>query len=224
MAPTTIEGLRPRAPYFRKLVREHFPPDRAAQILDLGCGHGALLHFAREAGFANAIGVDGSHQQVLAARALGIPGVEERDIFDKLQSQAQESVDVVVSFDVIEHFTRDELIDFVDAVRRVLRRGGRWIIHSPNGESPFASRMRYWDYTHELSFTRTSIAQLLLSSGFTTVTSHEDAPVVHGVRSAVRAAAWALIRLGLRAYIAVETGDGRSRNIFSQNFVTVAVK
>src|SRR4051812_17577755 len=151
MAPTTIEGLRPRAPYFRKLVREHFPPDRAAQILDLGCGHGALLHFAREAGFANAIGVDGSHQQVLAARALGIPGVEERDIFDKLQSQAQESVDVVVSFDVIEHFTRDELIDFVDAVRRVLRRGGRWIIHSPNGESPFASRMRYWDYTHELS-------------------------------------------------------------------------
>ncbi len=33
MAPESIEGLRSRAPYLRKLVRKYFPADKAAQIL-----------------------------------------------------------------------------------------------------------------------------------------------------------------------------------------------
>lgn len=222
LAPDTVAGLAPRAPALHKLVRQHFPADRNAAVLDLGCGHGALLHFARAAGYTNLRGVDGSPEQVAAARRLGIDGVEEGDLRDALAAQPDASLDVVVAFDVIEHFTRDELLPFVDEVRRVLKPGGRWIIHVPNGESPFGGRMRYWDMTHELAFTRTSLAQLLLSSGFAEVRCFEDQPVVHGAKSALRWVLWQGFRALLRLYIAAETGDAGGGHIFSQNLLAVA--
>lgn len=224
LAPQTLAGLAPRSHALRRLICEHFPPDKNAAVLDLGCGHGALLHFARAAGYTNLRGVDGSPEQVAAAGRLGIEGVEEGDLRDALAAQPDASLDVVIAFDVIEHFTRDELLPFVDAVHRVLKPGGRWIIHVPNGESPFGSRMRYWDLTHELAFTRTSLAQLLLASGFSEVRCFEDKPVVHGAKSALRWSLWQGFRGLLRLYIAAETGDAGGQHIFSQNLLAVACK
>ena len=224
LAPPTLGGLKPRATYLIKLIHAHFPVDRRSAILDLGCGHGALIHFAQREGYVNIRGVDRSPEQVGAAQRLGIEGVEEGDLLATLVAQTDGSLDVVVAFDVIEHFTRDELLGFVDQVQRVLRPGGRWIIHTPNGESPFCGRMRYWDLTHELIFTRTSIIQLLLSSGFSNVQCFEDAPIPHGLTSAVRWLLWKVIRSGLRLYLAAETGDTASSAIFSQNFLIVADK
>jgi hypothetical protein len=117
-----------------------------------------------------------------------------------------------------------ELIYFIDEVHRVLRKGGKWIIHIPNAESPFAGRIRYGDFTHELAFTRVSITQLLKSSGFSLVTCHEDTPIPHGLKSAVRWLLWKVIRGTLRLYLGAETGAGEKACIFSQNFLTVAVK
>jgi len=102
--------------------------------------------------------------------------------------------------------------------------GGRWVIHTPNGDSPFAGRIRYGDFTHEMAFTRTSISQVLLSSGFVKVVCREDKPVPHGIKSAVRWILWKMIRSGLRFYIAVETGAAESECIISQNFLVIAVK
>lgn len=224
LAPETLDGLKPRAAYLRKLIRQHFPADRSSTVLDVGCGHGTLIHFARECGYTSLRGVDGSPEQVAAARQLGIMGVEEGDLLRVLANQPDTSLDVVVAFDVIEHFTRDELIPFIDQVIRVLKPNGRWIIHAPNGESPFCGRMRYWDLTHELAFTRTSLNQLLLSSGFSTVCCFEDTPIVHGAISALRWVLWKIIRSMLRLYIASETGDAGNAHIFTQNMLAVATK
>lgn len=224
LAPPTLAELAPLAPYLRRLIRGHFPRDRGARILDLGCGHGAMLHFAREAGYTNLRGVDGSREQVAAAQRLGIKGVEQGDLHEVLGSQPDASLDLVVTFDVIEHFTRDELLPFVDEVHRALKPGGGWIIHVPNGESPFGSRMRFWDLTHELAFTRTSIAQLLLSSNFSDVCCFEDIPVVHGAKSGLRWLLWKGFRGVLRLYIAAETGDASNAHVFSQNLLAVARK
>jgi 2-polyprenyl-3-methyl-5-hydroxy-6-metoxy-1,4-benzoquinol methylase len=224
LAPATLNGLRPRAAYLRKLVRNYFPTDRNAAIVDLGCGHGALIHFAREAGYRNVEGIDRSPEQVAAANRLGIYGVREGDLIEAISSLPGESHEVVVTFDVIEHFRKDEVIAFVDQVRRVLRPSGRWIIHTPNGESPFGAKMRYWDFTHESAFTRESIRQLLLSSGFERVDCYEDTPIPHGVKSSIRWFLWKGIRAGLRLWLAVETGDSGRSAIFSQNLLAVAAK
>lgn len=224
LAPESIDGLRPRAPYLNKLIRDHFPPDKTATILDLGCGHGALIYFARRAGYVNIVGVDTSPEQVAESKRLGINGVSEGDLMETLQRLQDGSQDLVVAFDVIEHFTKNEIVSFVDEIHRVLRKGGKWIIHTTNGESPFAGRIRYGDFTHELAFTRVSITQLLKSSDFSFVTCYEDAPIPHGLKSAVRWVLWKAIRGILRLYLAAETGAGEKACIFSQNFLTVAVK
>ena len=169
-------------------------------------------------------GVDGSTEQVEAAQRLGIEGVEQADIFETLSKEAPEALDCIVTFDLIEHFDRDELILLVDCIRRALGPGGRWIIHTPNAESPFGMRTRYGDLTHELAFTRTSLAQLLLSSGFSQVNFYEDQPVAHGVKSAARWVLWKGLRSLLRLYLAVETGDTGRDAIFSQNLLAVAFK
>ena len=224
LAPLTLSELAPREPYLRKLVLQHFPKDKDASVLDLGCGHGALLHVARKLGYRNILGVDGSPEQVAAAKLLGIDDVKQCDLMHALELQEDGSLDVVIAFDVIEHFTREELLPFVDQVLRVLNVRGRWIIHVPNAESPFGGRMRYWDLTHELAFTRTSLSQLLLSSGFGEVRCFEDMPVVHGTKSAVRWLLWKMFRSVLRLYIAAETGYASNEHIFSQNLLAVALK
>ena len=222
LAPGTIAGLRPRIPYFRALVRRHFPADPNASILELGCGHGALLHVLQVAGYRNARGVDGSPEQVAAARRLGIDGVAEGDLVRTLADTPATSLDVVVVFDVIEHFGKEELLPIVDAVHRVLRPGGIWVIHVPNCEGPFGAYSRYSDFTHELAFSRFSLSQLLRASGFAPVVCYEDRPVPHGPISAMRAVGWMIIRTALLAYVAVETGSWDRGAVFTQNMLAVA--
>ena len=224
LAPQSVAGLTPRLPYLRWLVHTCMPEDRAAAILDIGCGHGAILYALQQAGYHNARGVDGSGEQVQAAARLGIHGVVQGDLMQTLRESADASLDVVIASDVIEHFTKAELIPLVDEVQRVLKPGGRWVIHVPNGESLFGNRMQCWDYTHEQAFTRTSLGQLLVASGFARVEAHEDRPIAHGLTSSMHAALWRLIRAALLFYIAVERGSLDRRAVFSQNLLAVAWK
>jgi cyclopropane fatty-acyl-phospholipid synthase-like methyltransferase len=224
LAPVTLDGLASRAATLRDVIRRFFPMQRAAQVLDLGCGHGALLHFARQAGYVNMTGIDVSPEQVAEARRLGIEGVQEGDLLATLAALPEASQDIVVAFDVIEHFAKVDLLPFVDEVRRVLKPGGRWLIHAPNGESPFVGAIRYGDFTHELAFTRASLSQLLLSSGFSRAEFFESGPVAASLTGAVRVALWRTIRLGLRLWLAAETGDTGRSAIFTRNFFTVAFK
>ncbi len=220
-------AARPRSttsnPYLAKLIRDHFPAERASKILDLGCGEGSFLRELRRAGFSDVAGVDRSPEQVAEAARQGEPGVRLGDILVEAAALPDASHDVIISFDVLEHLRRDEILDLAENVRRALRPGGRWVIHVPNAESPFFGRMRYGDVTHEQAFTRGSIRQLLADAvGFKAVRCFEDAPVIHGAKSVVRLAMWKAIRLGLRAYLAAETGETGPEVIFTQNLVAIA--
>ena len=218
------EGLERRRPYLDKLVRDHFPADRNAAILDLGCGHGAILWAARRAGYTNARGIDASPEQVAAAKRLGIDGVEQQDLREGLAALPAGSLDTVVLFDLFHYFDREDQIAIIDAVHQALKPGGRWILHVPNGEALFAGRMRYWDYLASGSFTRASIAQILLASGFREVRSFEDQPVPHGPKSLARWVLWKTIRSVSRLVLAAETGELGRDAIFSQCLLAVATK
>lgn len=217
-----LEALRRRGPYLRRLIRLHFPPAKDARILDLGCGYGALLHFAREQGYGNVRGVDTSRDQIEAAGRLGIDGADQGDVMATLIELEDSVLDCVTAFDLLEHLDREELFALADEVLRVLKPGGVWLIHVPNGESPFFGRNLYGDLTHEVAFTRTSIAQLMHAAGFSDVECFEDTPVPHGVKSWVRAVLWKMSRAMLRAYIAVETGDACRDAVFSQGLLATA--
>ncbi len=217
-------GLRSRGRFLEPMIARHFPADREAAILDLGCGGGEILYFAQRAGYRNSRGVDISGEQVAAAQRLGVAGVAEGGLLETLNGLAPDSLDAVLSMDVLEHLTRDELIPVIDEVRRVLAPGGRWIVNVPNAESPLFGRVRYGDPTHELAFTSESLRTLLVASGFRSVDCFENVPVRDSVKGWIRWCLWQLIRGGLRLYLAAETGDTGRRAIFSQNLLAVAFK
>ena len=166
--PDCLQDLENRGPTMRYVIDAFFPVDKSAVILDLGCGHGTLVHFARQAGYSN--------------------------------------------------------IQGVDAVQGVLKPGGRWIIHAPNGNSPFFGTIRYGDFTHEQAFTPSSLQQLLKASGFARIEFAECAPRLYGVKSAIRVILWQLIRLLYRLILTAETGDYGRGAIVTQNFYAVAQK
>ena len=216
-------GLERRRPFLDKLVAEHFPPDKAAAILDLGCGHGAIIWAAQRAGYIAVSGVDASPEQVAAAKDLGIAGVRQGDLMKTLAEAADATLDAVVLFDLYHYFTRGQQMWIADHVLRVLKPGGRFILHVPNGEALFAGRMRYWDFLADFSYTHASLSQVLKAAGFAAVACFEDRPVAHGLKSTVRAILWQLVRLRLRLLLAIETGE-TGEAIFSQVMLAVARK
>lgn len=224
LAPATVDGFAPRASSLCRMIRKYFPDDRMVSVLDLGCGHGALIYFLQSAGYRNVQGVDVSPEQVAEALRLGIEGIHEEELLATLRNLPDHSQDVVIAFDVIEHLTKSELLLFVDEVFRVLKPGGRWLIHAPNGESPFVGAILYGDMTHEQAFTRVSLAQLLLSSGFSRIECHESGPVPVGMKSSVRWVLWHGIRFLLRLWTAAETGDLGRDAIFTRNLLAVAYR
>ena len=212
-----------REPYLKKIISKHFPKNKNSTILDLGCGGGELIYCAKKSGYKNISGVDCSDQQVASAKMLGVSSVVKGDLLVELSKLKQASLDCIISFDVLEHFSKNEIIEFVDQVQRALVSGGTWIIHVPNGDSIFFGKVLFGDFTHEIAFTKASAAQLFGASGFSSVEAYEDRPVIHGFKSAIRYLCWLVIRFFLRSYILVESGSDNGQ-IFSQNLLIVVTK
>ena len=215
---------RDQSHYARRLIRRHFPRERTARIVDLGCGDGTLLSTAATEGYSNSVGIDLSPEQISAAQLRGLHAVRQEDAFGFVERTPDGTVDVVLTLDILEHFTRDEVLRLAKGIQRILSTSGRWLIHVPNGSSPMHGRIRYADLTHETAYTTSSLAQLLRLAGFREFTFYEDTPVVHGVKSAVRAFGWWIARALLRTFLAIETGNSGATEVFSQNLLAVAVK
>jgi 2-polyprenyl-3-methyl-5-hydroxy-6-metoxy-1,4-benzoquinol methylase len=216
--------LKSRRSHLSHAIRHFLPQDRHCRILDLGAGYGAFVQLAREAGYSLTEGYERSGQSVQAAHGLRINGVEEGDLLTVLRERPDNWCDVVVTFDVIEHLSKKELFECADGIQRILRKGGRWLIHAPNAESPMFGSIRYGDVTHELAFTRHSLAQILSVTKFANVECYEDAPHPHGVNSAFRWALWKLIKGAFFTMSAIETGYLDRGSIFTRNLFAVATK
>lgn len=227
---THMDALGPAGPaaierdrrLFRALYRRFLPRTKDAAVLEIGCGTGSFLAFLRGEGFTHVHGIDVGEEQVAAARKLGIEGVELADAMPFLRAHPM-GYDFIAALDVIEHFTKDEVMEFLDGVRDALRPGGRLLLRTPNADSPFHSWIRYGDFTHEVTFTPRSIRQVLRAAGFTGIDVYPLEPYVHGLPSAVRRLVWLGLKQLIRVYLLVEQGTGGS-GVFTANLCAVARK
>lgn len=81
-----------------------------------------------------------------------------------LNSIASNSVDVVHSSNLFEHFTDEELSKTMSEVKRVLKVGGKLILMQPNYR---LHPGRYFDdHTHKKIFTDASLESFLVENGF----------------------------------------------------------
>lgn len=211
-----------RAAYIQQVIRKFIPVDRGIKLLDLGCGHGAFLYFLERAGYPNIVGIDISSEQVDLAHRLGLPHVAQGDIYEYLLGLDGDSIDVILLLDVIEHYSRPQLFELLDEVYRVLRAGGKCIVHVPNGEGLFGLRTLFSDLTHELAFTVRSLQQLFFAVGFGHIACYEDRPIVHNLASGVRRTVWDVGTIPARLLRVAETGERQA--ILSSNMTAVAIK
>lgn len=204
--------------------RQHFkaflPADKSARIADLGCGAGGLVWWLRQSGFANCSGVDGSVEQVELAHHLGIDNVLLGDVFEFLDKEKEHAV--LFARDLIEHFDKQSVFDFLEKCLVSLTPGGRLVLQVPNAESPYFGRVRYGDFTHELAFSPSSIVQLLGAAGYTNIEVYPWRPAVTGLTSLARYCAWRILEPVLKLPILIESG-GHNR-IVTMNLIATARK
>lgn len=209
---------------YAMIVKRFFPRNKSAKIIDLGCGSGGLVSYAHNDGYKAIEGVDGSEEEVSVAHKRGRTNVSLNDITSFLRGCKDESVDLITSFDVIEHLDRDELLTLSVEIFRVLKGRGYWVLHTVNAASPFSGDIRYGDLTHEQAFTFTSIKQLALYTGFGTVKIFESAVPAHGLLSLVRKVVWKVVVFFFTVAHAAETGNLSFRLVWTRNFYAVLSK
>ncbi|MCA9622913.1 MAG: class I SAM-dependent methyltransferase [Myxococcales bacterium] len=203
--------------HFGKLL----PIQKNARILEVACGQGSFLHYLKRRGFTHLTGVDISPEQIeLARRVCENVHLEDASSF---LARHEGSFDLVVGFDIIEHFQKDEAVAFMDRVHGALATEGRLLLTTPNGSHIF-SEPRYYDFTHEICFTPHSMSQLLGVCGFEPVAYGEGGPAPVSPASAVRYALWrGVVRPLIRGYNFVEQGHGGS-GVYTRNFIVSARK
>ena len=216
------EAAKKAARHFKVRFLPFLPEKREVRILELGCGQGKFLKFLEDRGYQNIAGVDISAEQVELARALVTScEVFQANALDYLKECRQ--VEVIVAIDLIEHFTKDEVMRFLKLAYDRLESEGILLLQTPNAVSPFATRIRYGDFTHEVCLSSRALANILRISGFEPMTFGECGPVIHGVKSAIRWVGWQIIRLLVMAYMLIETGTAGGK-VYTQVMIAVARK
>ncbi len=101
-------------------VLELLAPGRGERILDLGCGDGPLTLKIMQAG-AQALGLDASPDQIVAARDRGV----EARVGDAMALDFDQDFDAVFSNAALHWMKRPEAV--IDGVWRALKPGGRFV-------------------------------------------------------------------------------------------------
>jgi 2-polyprenyl-3-methyl-5-hydroxy-6-metoxy-1,4-benzoquinol methylase len=195
------------------------PDDLDAAVLDAACGDGKLLSFFLRRGFNNVHGVDLSPEQVALARQV-LPSVGCEDVRTYLASRPK-AFDLIIALDLLEHLTRDEALDFLQLAHASLRPRGRLVLQTPNGASPWVGTVYFSDMTHEVCYTAVSLGAFLRIAGFQHAEFRECDPTVLGIRSAVRAGAWRIVRSLRQVISMIETGH-QGGPVFTRVFLASA--
>jgi SAM-dependent methyltransferase len=204
-------------------LRGWLPADRNTPVLDLGCGPGNFLFLMEKLGYTNLTGVDRSGEQIEMARQWCPRSTLIHGDVKEFLAGNPGKFGLIGGFDLIEHFSKREILPLIKQIADALSAGGRLILQTPNAESPWGLGYRYGDFTHEIAFTPQSLEHLLRLHGFTDFQTRECGPYAHGIKSLIRFFVWRLIRLGLLIWNLAETG-GAGSGVYTRNFTITAIR
>ncbi|MBV6512592.1 MAG: Ubiquinone biosynthesis O-methyltransferase [Ignavibacteriaceae bacterium] len=197
---------------------QKYPKD--AKILEIGCGPGFFLEYLKNRGYDNALGIDFSEEQIAFADKRGVKAIAG-DALQFLKSCSND-YDIILAFDFIEHFSKDELILLSRDIYNALAPGGMLLLHTPNAQGLFPNRIIHGDLTHLTIFNPNSIVQLFGSAGFTGIEVFETGPVPKDIKGRLRLVAWSLLKVFLNLLKTIESGGGIS--IWTQDMIGVCYK
>ena len=155
----------------------HLPKAKPGQtLLDVGCGNGIFLDFARHAGWQT-LGIDFDPNAVACCLQKGL-GVKQGGI--EILADQSDRFDWITLSHVIEHVHHP--LDLLAACHRLLKPGGQLWIETPNlnaqGYHDFGSAWHALDSPrHLVLFTRHSLIKALSAKGFEEITDADFRPI-----------------------------------------------
>ncbi len=204
-----------------QLNREILPltsKEKSIKIVDIGCGIGSLVKTFNDAGYTNVIGIDISEEMVGVAHTLGISGVQQGDIISFLQNN-KTTFDLITGIDIIEHFTKDELVALLILVKDALRPNGIAIFRTPNMDSLYASVFANGDFTHENYLNSSSAKQVMLNCGFNEVKILPGLILIQNpIKEILRSMLWFFIKFRIRLEL-FASGRSSSNIILNPNLL-----
>ncbi|MBL4715571.1 MAG: class I SAM-dependent methyltransferase [Bacteroidia bacterium] len=160
--------LKEEEKQYRAEILKLLPSDKNVKILELGCGFGSLIHTLKKAGYTNVVGIDWSEEQIQQAHKLGLNEIQQGDVLNFI-AEKENSFDVIIGIDLIEHFDKDTLVGFLVNVKTALIENGIAIFRTPNIDAPFGSTYAYGDFTHQTILNKSSAEQLFNTIGYSEV-------------------------------------------------------
>jgi len=202
----------------RRRWKGHLPKDREVRILDVGCGDGAFVKFLQEEGYRNARGFDADAVRIDRGQTRGVRGIFTADLRRYFrESECIGCWDMILVLNVIEHLTKQEVLDLLGDVYQSLRPGGVVWIRTPNAAGLFGGYTRYIEFTHENAFTTSSLREVLDFVGFEGIQFRPWGPMPHGLRSICRYVGWKGVEAILRLVSILEVASDRG-GIFTADF------
>jgi len=101
--------------------------ESAGSVLDVGCGTGANLRLLSDLGLPSVKGLDVNDAAIRFCREKGLGEIERGDL--QRMPFADESFDLVLATDVLEHVTED--VRAVEEIHRVLKPGATALLTVP---------------------------------------------------------------------------------------------
>lgn len=162
------EHAKEMADYILKEIKQFLPSADDQPVLEIGCGMGFGMLALQQYGFQNVQGVDSDAKQIEAAQKKGLNVTLVENVIEWLCDRSSQ-FKVILLMDVLEHIPVDSQIAVMRAVFHALRPNGSVILSVPNASAILASRHRYNDYTHHVTFTEKSLYFVLKNAGFSEI-------------------------------------------------------
>lgn len=191
-----------------------------SRVLDLGCGSGSFVEYLNRKGFTQVEGFDISAEQIAIGQARGL-NIQQADVWDVLAG-GDETYNVIIALDFVEHFTKSELLDLLPRIFSRLTPGGLLLIQTPNGSGLLPGHVVYGDLTHNTIFNASSLTNLLRLNGLTDIAFFETGPIPKGWRGHLRVFFWRVIRSIAHGIHRIETG--RTQQVWTENLLCCSRK
>lgn len=116
--------------------------------------------------YENFLGIDIGEELIEYCHKRVTPNVKHIDNLQAFLKNNQEAYNLIVIFDVLEHFNKNEIYKLLPLLKNSLSENGTLIIQTINQANVFGLLHRYNDFTHEVGFNEFSLAQLAKLTGF----------------------------------------------------------
>jgi len=199
------------------------PASRDLAVADIGCGHGEWLLWMKSKGFSSLRGFEFSESEPAKELEKQHIPITFGDAVESLEGFPQ-AFDLIHAKDVIEHFTKDEMVVFLQTARKALRPGGVLWLLTFNAQAPLANATRYGDFTHESGFTPMSLAQVVRATGFREV--HVRGIINHSGswKSALRVGLYRMLSLPPAVLLRLRHGGGSNHaSVLPDLFATARI-